>query len=178
MKHFPSSSPRRSRAFGLALGCVLAGGIALAAWAASDEAGGRRPPPPPPGLALPRGPMLDHLLDEAQASPTQRAQVRQIFEAADADLTAGRPAERADREQMMQLFSQPVVDASQVEAVRQRVAVRRDAESRRVLQAMVDASQVLSVDQRRVVLRAVAAGPHPDGRRGRGASDASASDAR
>ena len=61
----------------------------------------------------------------------------------------------------MQLFSQPVVDPSQVEAVRQRMAVRRDADSRRMLQAMVDVSRVLSVDQRKVVLRAMAGGPRP-----------------
>jgi Spy/CpxP family protein refolding chaperone len=161
MKPAKSSSSRPVRLFGLALGCVLAGGVAFAAWAAADETAGQRPPPHMAGPMLPHGPMLDHLLDEAQASPTQRAQVHQILDAAQEQAKAERPAERADHEQMVQLFSQPVVDPSQVEAVRQRIAVRRDADSRRMLQAMVDVSRVLSVDQRKVVLRAMAGGPRP-----------------
>jgi Spy/CpxP family protein refolding chaperone len=160
MKPATSTSSRPARRFGLVLGCVLAGGVAVAAWAASDETAGRQPPPLM-GPMLPHGPMLDHLLDQAQASPTQRAQVHRILDAAEAQVKAERPAERADHAQMVQLFSQPVVDASQVEAVRQRIAARRDADSRRLLQAMVDVSQVLSVDQRKAVLRAMAEGPHP-----------------
>ena len=93
---------------------------------------------------MPRGPLLDRLLDQVQASPTQRAQAHQIFDAADADLRQGRAAERADRSQMAQLFAQPTVDAAAVEAVRGRLEQRHDLESRRATQALIDVSLVLN----------------------------------
>lgn len=147
----PSWPARPARTFGLALAAVLAGGVALAAWAASDDASPHRPPPPMMGMMLPQGPMLDHVLDDAKASPAQRAQVHQIFEAAGAELKAARPADRADHEQMKQLFQAPVVDAAAVEVVRARIEARRDAQSRRMTQAMIDVSLVLNVEQRQAI---------------------------
>ena len=112
-------------------------------------------------LLPPPGPMLDHVLDDVKASPTQRAQVRQIMEAADAELRAGRDAARADREQMAQLFAQPVVDAAAVEVVRQRMEQRHDAESRRMTQAAVDVSLVLGPEQRQQIAALQTARPRP-----------------
>jgi len=156
---------RPTRLFGLALATALASGMALAAWAADDEAPPHRMPPPmarPGGpMMLPRGPLLDHLLEDVKASPVQRAQVHQILDAADADLRAGRAAARADREQMGLLFSQPVVDAAAVEAVRLRLEQRHDADSRRLTQAMVDVSLVLDADQRQLITKRLASGPRP-----------------
>jgi Spy/CpxP family protein refolding chaperone len=103
-------------------------------------------------VLLPRGPLLDRVLDDVRASPTQRAQVHQILDAADADLRAGRAAARADGDQMLRLFTQPVVDAAAVEAVRARMAQRREAESHRMTQAMVDLGPVLVPDQRRQIV--------------------------
>ena len=158
----PSRPLRPSRLFGVALGCAQASCAALAAWAASDEAPPHRMPPMAIGaMLLPHGPMLDRVLDEVKASPTQRAQVHQILDAADAELRAGRAAARADREQMTQLFSQPVVDAAAVEAARQRMEQRHDAESRRLTQAMVDLSQVLDAGQRSRIAQVLADGPRP-----------------
>ena len=65
---------RPVRAFLLALAVTLASGVALAAWSANEVF------EPAPGPMLPRGSQLDRLLDEAQASPTQRAQAHQIFD--------------------------------------------------------------------------------------------------
>ncbi|MET0383762.1 MAG: periplasmic heavy metal sensor [Burkholderiaceae bacterium] len=171
MKFSVSSWPSRpSRLFVLALGGALAGGVALAAWAAADELPMHRSPPVG-AMPLPQGRMLDRALDEADASPTQRAQVHQIFEAADADLRQNRSAERSDRDQMARLFTQPVVDRAAVEAVRESIGARREAESRRLMQALVDASLVLNVDQRRAIAGRLAAAPRPLGA-GRGASTA------
>ena len=160
----PVSSTRPTRLFALSLGCALASCIALAAWAASEDA----PPRHRPSMMMlagpmlpPPGPMLDHVLDDVKASPTQRAQVRQIMEAADAGLRADRDAARADRAQMAQLFLQPVVDAAAVEAVRQRIEQRHDAESRRMTQAMVDVSLVLSAEQRQQLAAHQAAAARP-----------------
>jgi len=151
-----SSSPRPVRMFLLALGVALASGVALAAWSATTDLAQQRA-----GTMLPRGPLLDRLLDQAQASPTQRAQAHQIFDAADTDLRESRVAERADHEQMAQLFSQATVDAAAVEAVRSRIEQRHDLESRRATQALIDVSLVLNASQRQVIASQLADGPRP-----------------
>ena len=153
----PDATPsaRPVRAFVLALGVALASGVALAAWSATD---GRTREP---GVMVPRGPLLDRLLDQAQASPTQRGQAHQIFDAADADLREQRRAERADRAQMARLFAQPTVDAAAVEAVRGRIEQRHDLESRRATQALIDVGLVLTAQQRRTLASQLADGPRP-----------------
>jgi len=153
---------RSSRLFGLALGCALASCVALAAWAAAEDAPPHRAPPVfATAMPMPHGPMLDHVLDEVKASPTQRAQVHQILDAAEADLRAGRAAARADHAQFLQLFAQPVVDTAAVEAVRQREEQRHDAESRRATQAMIDLGLVLTPEQRAQVAALLASAPRP-----------------
>jgi periplasmic protein CpxP/Spy len=161
----PFRTLRPARAAGLTLACVVASGVALAAWAAAgDPLPHHRPPPMMMGgFGLPHGPMLDHVLDDAAASPTQRAQVHQIVDAADVELRAGFAAERADHDQMVQLFSQPSLDAAAIEAVRARIEARHDAASKRATQAMIDVGLVLSADQRRLVTQSLAAGPRPFG---------------
>ena len=153
----PDAAPsaRPVRAFVLALGVALASGVALAAWSATDG------PLREPGVMVPRGPLLDRLLDQAQASPTQRDQARQIFDAADADLREQHRAERADRARMAQLFSQATVDAAAVEAVRGRIEQRHDLESRRATQALIDVGLVLTAQQRRTIAGQLADGPRP-----------------
>jgi protein CpxP len=148
-------SVRPVRAFVLALGVALASGMALAAWSATDG------PVREPGVMVPRGPLLDRLLDQAQASPTQRAQAHQIFDAADVELRGQRHAERADRAQMAQLFAQPTLDAVAVEAVRARIQQRRDVESRRATQSLIDVGLVLTAQQRQTIASQLADGPRP-----------------
>lgn len=162
MSRFPRLLPasgeraagRPVRGFVLALGVVLASGVALAAWSATGQ-----PPLLPVGPMLPQGPHLDSLLDRVQASPTQRAQAHQIFDAADARLRQERDAERADRARMAQLFAQPTVDAAAVEAVRARIEQRHDLESRRATQALVDVGLVLNARQRLAIAGELADGP-------------------
>ena len=149
----PSSRPLR--AFVLALGVALASGIALAAWSATDGLA------PELGAMVPRGPLLDRLLDQAQASPTQRAQAHQIFDAADVRWREQRGAERADRARMAQLFSRSVVDVAAVEAVRSRIEQRHDLESRRATQALIDVSLVLNAQQRQAIASQLTDGPRP-----------------
>ena len=155
-----ASAARPARAFLLALGVALASGVALAAWSATVS---EAPPAPGPGFMLPRGPLLDRLLDEAQASPTQRAQAHQIFEAADNVLRQDHGAERADREQLARLFERTSVDPAAVEALRSRIEQRHDLDSRRTTQALLDVSMVLNPGQRQVIAARLAGGPHPFG---------------
>ncbi|HEY2927568.1 Spy/CpxP family protein refolding chaperone [Piscinibacter sp.] len=94
------------------------------------------------------GRMVDHMLDGLNATDAQRAQVKQIAQAAAADLKGQREAGRALREKSLQLFSAPTVDAAAAESVRQQMLAQHDTASRRMLQAMLDISRVLTPEQR------------------------------
>lgn len=133
------------------LGSVLAVGsaIALTGWAAAPHGG-----PGGHGGAMamesPRhlGRMVERLLDGAQASDAQRAQVRQIVDAAATDLKGQREARRALRDEQLRLFSQPTVDAAAVEQLRRKQLVQHDQASQRLTQAMLEISRVLTPEQR------------------------------
>jgi periplasmic protein CpxP/Spy len=92
--------------------------------------------------------MLDRMLDSVNATDEQRGQIKQIAQSAAADLNVQREASRALRERSMQLFTQPNVDASAVEALRQQMLQQHDQSSRRITQALLDASKVLTPEQR------------------------------
>jgi Spy/CpxP family protein refolding chaperone len=94
------------------------------------------------------GRMSERMLDSVDATAEQRAQIRQITEAARADLRAQRDGRRALHEQAMDLFKQPTVDANAAEALRQQMLQQHDQASRRMLQAMLDVSRVLTPEQR------------------------------
>jgi periplasmic protein CpxP/Spy len=94
------------------------------------------------------GRMLDHMLDGLNATDAQRAQIKQIAQAAETDLKAQRDAGRALRDKQMQIFTAPTVDANAAEAVRAQMLAQHDQVSRRMTQAMVEASRVLTPEQR------------------------------
>jgi protein CpxP len=91
---------------------------------------------------------MGRMLDSVNATPEQRAQIRQIREAAATDLKTQREATRALREQNRQLFTQPTVDANAAEALRQQMLTLHDQTTRRSLQAQLDVSRVLTPEQR------------------------------
>ena len=101
-----------------------------------------------PGAAPMMGRTLERMLDQVGATPEQRTQIRAIADAAAADLQAQRDAGRTLREQSLQLFAQPTVDANAVEAQRQKTLQHQDQVSRRMTQAMLDVSRVLTPEQR------------------------------
>lgn len=88
------------------------------------------------------------LLEEAGVSAEQRAQIRQLFEAAQVDRQARRDAARSLHEQMRQLFTQPTVDANAAEALRQQQLAQFDEASKRRMQLMLGVSRVLTPEQR------------------------------
>ncbi|MEO6410564.1 MAG: Spy/CpxP family protein refolding chaperone [Burkholderiaceae bacterium] len=92
--------------------------------------------------------MGERMLDAVNATDAQRAQIKQIMQAARDDLKAQRDANRGLRERSLQIFAAPTVDAAQAESVRQQMIAQHDASSRRMLQAMLDASRVLTPEQR------------------------------
>jgi Spy/CpxP family protein refolding chaperone len=96
--------------------------------------------------------MADRMLAGASGvTDAQRSQVREIARAAATDLRAQHDAGRTLREQMAAAFTQPVVDANAVEALRQKMLAQHDATSKRMTQALLDVSRVLTPEQRQQI---------------------------
>ncbi len=136
---------------------ALAGGVMLSAEAAPmDGPGGHRHggammggmDPGMGGGMMMRGPMSGRMLDAVNATPEQRAQIKQIMDTAQADLKAHRDAGRGLHDQARQLFTQPTVDANAAEVLRQQMVARHDQGSKRMMQAMLEVSRVLTPEQR------------------------------
>ncbi len=92
--------------------------------------------------------IVDRMLDGLNATDAQRSQIKQIAMGAAADLRAQAMRGRALRDQGMQIFSAPVVDAGAAESLRQETLAQHDQASKRVLQAMLDVAKVLTPEQR------------------------------
>lgn len=117
-----------------------------------------------PALAAPHGgpdgmPMggraMQHMLKAADASAEQRAEIERIAAATRADLRAQHAAAQPLRQQMMELFTQPTVDANAAEVLRQQLMAERDRASQRAMQSMLEISRVLSPEQRQKVAAAM-----------------------
>lgn len=137
----------------VAAGLVLAisATIALSAWAApggGHHGGGFGGPGMFMGSPEHVNRAVDHMLDGLNATDAQRTQIKQIAQAAAADLKAQHEAGKALRERGLQIFAAPAVDANAAESVRQQIEAQHDQASRRVLQAMLDVSRVLTPEQR------------------------------
>ncbi|HEX7438359.1 MAG TPA: Spy/CpxP family protein refolding chaperone [Caldimonas sp.] len=138
----------RGRVRLLMLGMLMA---VLATWAASTWA-------QPMGHGMHRGMgdgmmmgsprMIDHMLDGLGATDAQRSQIKQIAQAAAADLKTQRDAGRGLRERGMQIFTAPNVDPAAAESLRQQMLAQHDQASKRMTQAMLDISRVLTPEQR------------------------------
>ena len=94
---------------------------------------------------------MERMLDAVSATPEQRAQIKQITQAARADMQTQRAAGRKLHEQGQALFAQPNVDARAAEALRQQMLAQHDQASKRTLQMMLDVSRVLTPEQRKVL---------------------------
>ena len=94
------------------------------------------------------GRMMDRVLDGLDATEAQRSQIKQITQAAAADLKAQRDASRELRQRGMDIFTAPNVDANAAEAVRQQMLAQHDQASRRMMLAMIDISRVLTPEQK------------------------------
>lgn len=95
------------------------------------------------GMAMP-----ERMLDAVGASADQKAKLRDIYQAAGADMRAQHQAGLALHAQMAALMAAPEVDAAAAEALRQQQLARHDTVTKRALQAMLDAQAVLTPEQR------------------------------
>lgn len=145
-----TTAARRPRLATALLACA-------AAWAALPAAAQPAPPGAMPvpamhhraGPGMPGAPGLsERQLDAVGASAEQKAQVRQIMDAAREDLRQQHASQRALHQQLMALMAAPQLDAAAAEALRQKQVAGHDAASKRMLQAMLDAGAVLTPEQR------------------------------
>jgi periplasmic protein CpxP/Spy len=138
-----------ARLAGAALLVAVLGTVTLSAWAMPGGHGGGHGGP---GMGMMMGGRgLERMLDGVNASAEQRAQIKAIAERAKTDMKAQREAGKGTREQMINLFTQPVVDANAVEALRVQNMQRHDQASRRITQAMIEVSRVLTPEQRKQI---------------------------
>lgn len=122
--------------------------VAMSAWAHRGPGGGMGAPGMFGGSPERMGRMIDRMLDGLNATDAQRNQIKQIAQAASTDLKAQRESSRGLRQQGMQVFTTPNVDAAAAETLRQQMLAQHDQTSRRVMQAMLEVSQVLTPEQR------------------------------
>ena len=140
-----AGTPRALRLVVASAVIALAGGLSQAVLAAPHEGHGG------PGMGMFGGRHAEHMLDAVNATPEQRAQVKQILQAAKADMAAERSAGRQLREQGQALFAQPTVDARAAETLRQQMMAQHDQASKRRLQVMLEVSRVLTPEQRKTL---------------------------
>jgi Spy/CpxP family protein refolding chaperone len=144
------SLPTPARLAAGALLVAVLGSVTLSAWAMPGGHGGHGGMHGGPGMGMMMGGRgLERMLDSVNATAEQRTQIKAIAERAVTDLKAQREAGQAARQQMTALFTQPVVDANAVEALRAQQMQRHDQASRRMTQAMVEVSRVLAPEQRK-----------------------------
>lgn len=101
------------------------------------------------------GPMLggsprhmERMLDSVAATDAQKAQIKQIADAARSDMLKQREAGRALHDKMRQALTAATIDTNAVEQLRLQMLAQHDQASRRGLQTMVDIAQVLTPEQR------------------------------
>jgi protein CpxP len=143
-------NPRGVRGFMLGSVLAIAATATLSAWAYphGGDHGARHGGHGPMAMMGGSPRHLEKMLDGVNASDAQRTQVRQIAAAAAADLKSQREAGKSLRQQQLQLFTQPTVDANAIEALRRQMLAQHDQTSQRMTQAMIEISRVLTPEQR------------------------------
>lgn len=133
-----------ARLAGAALLVAVLGTATLSAWAMPGGHGGG------PGIGMMMGGRgLERMLDSVNASADQRTQIKAIAERTMTDMKAQRDAGKGTRQQLLNLFAQPTVDANAAEALRAQMLQQHDQSSRRMMQAMLEVSRVLTPEQRK-----------------------------
>jgi Spy/CpxP family protein refolding chaperone len=152
MTHTPMRTFNRGLAATLATAVLAIAAVTAHGSAHADPMGGGHRHGPGQGMmggpGMMGGMMSERALDAVNATAEQRAQVKQIMDAARTDMRAQHEAARPLHDQMRQLFTQPTVDARAAETMRQQLLAQHDRASQRMMQAMLDVSRVLTPEQR------------------------------
>jgi Spy/CpxP family protein refolding chaperone len=115
----------------------------------SDMKGTMKMGGPMMGGAFPMGGRgMERMLKDLKATDAQRAQIKQIAEAARTDLGKLHADHGKLHEQALSLLTQPKIDTAATEKLRQQMLAHHDTVSKRMMTAMVEAAQVLTPEQR------------------------------
>ena len=94
---------------------------------------------------------VQHMLDEANATPEQKAQIKDIVASAVKDLEALHQQNGGIHKELHQIFVAPTIDRAKLEAVRAEHIAALDAASKRCATALADAAEVLTPEQRKTL---------------------------
>lgn len=101
------------------------------------------------GGAFPMGGRgMERMLTDLKATDAQRAQIKQIADAARTDLGKLHADHGKLHQQAMTLLTQPKIDTAATENLRLQMLAHHDTVSKRMMTAMVEAAQVLTPEQR------------------------------
>jgi Spy/CpxP family protein refolding chaperone len=100
--------------------------------------------------------MLEKMLDQADASDEQRAQITDIMQAAHEDVAALREGSReALHTQVLDILTAETIDAAALDALRSEQQQQLEQAMARMSDALVQAANVLSQEQRVAIAEAV-----------------------
>ena len=94
---------------------------------------------------------VQHVLDEANATPEQKAQIKDIVAAATKDLEALHQQHGGAHQQLHEIFTAPTIDRARLETLRAEHIQALDAASKRCATALADAAEVLTPEQRKTL---------------------------
>lgn len=94
---------------------------------------------------------VQHMLDEANATPEQKAQIKDIVASAVKDLEALHQQNGGIHKELHQIFVAPTIDRAKLETVRAEHIAALDAASKRCATALADAAEVLTPEQRKTL---------------------------
>jgi len=92
-----------------------------------------------------------HVLDEVDATPEQKAQVKDIVAAATKDLEALHQQNGGIHKELHEIFTAPTIDRAKLETVRAEHMQALDAASKRCAAALADAAEMLTPEQRKTL---------------------------
>lgn len=95
--------------------------------------------------------ITEHVLDDADASDAQRAQVQRILKAHQPALDNMQKESRQLRQDMQKLLSAATIDHEAVEKLRQKKVAHMDQSSREMTAMLVEVAEVLTPEQRQVL---------------------------
>lgn len=145
-----SSTPRRRRVFvgSLIAACIVLAGGTLA-FAHGMGGGFRHGSMDAAEMTEHLQVHVQHVLDEVDATPEQKAQVKDIVAAATRDLEALHQQHGGVHRELHEIFTAPTIDRAKLEAVRAEHMQALDAASKRCATALADAAEVLTPEQRK-----------------------------
>jgi Spy/CpxP family protein refolding chaperone len=103
---------------------------------------------------------MQRLLDKVGATPSQKSQIKAIWEGLRPQLKSLRQQHGQLHQQIAQAMTAPTIDTAQVEKLRQQSVQLMDKTSSVITQGMVQSAQVLTPDQRKQVLAEIQSHRH------------------